>query len=61
MRKTDVKFVATYETGHQEWLWIDPATALAGDHVIGRIARHQQQEGKLPEGRILSVKRVHQD
>ena len=35
---TEVKFIAPYETGHQEWLWIDPRAILAGDHMAGAIA-----------------------
>jgi len=53
----DVKFVATYDSGHEEWFWIDAQVIRGGDQMAGTIAKQRQQQGTLPEGNIRSIKR----
>jgi hypothetical protein len=50
-----VKFVATYDRGHEEWFWVD-AQVIRGGEMAGIIAKQRQQQGRLPEGNIRSIK-----
>ena len=35
MPKNDVMFLVTYESGHEEWLWIDDRMLPGGDQMAG--------------------------
>ena len=56
--KSEVLFVATYDSGHEEWLWIEAHVICGADHVAGAIAKQRQQQGMLPEGNIQIVRRA---
>ena len=53
----DVMFVVTYDSGHEEWLWIDPQLMRGGDQMVGAFVKQRQQRGWLPEGNIQSIRR----
>jgi hypothetical protein len=54
----EVMFVATYRSGHEEWLWGNSDVVLRhGDQVAWRIAQERQDGGWLPEGVIVNVER----
>jgi len=50
--KNEALFIATYDSGHEERLWMDAQIIRGGDHVAGAIAKQSQQHGMLPEGNI---------
>jgi hypothetical protein len=50
-------FVVTYDSGHEEWCWIDAQLTRGGDQVVGALVKQRQQRGWLPEGNIESIKR----
>jgi hypothetical protein len=54
----DVVFVATYDDGRSESFNIDKFTLRSGDHVARLIAGEWQPGGRLPAGKIVSVKRL---
>lgn len=54
----EVMFVATYRSGHEEWLWVNAdSVLLQGDQVAWRVALQRQEGGWLPKGVIVSVER----
>ena len=55
--KSDVKFLVTYDSGHEEWFWIDERLIWGGDQLVGALVRQGQQRELLPAGKIRSVKR----
>jgi hypothetical protein len=53
-----VMFAVHYDDQRTAYLWVDDV-ALARDAVaVGALARRQQEQGALPEGKITSLKRV---
>ena len=58
MPKKDVKFLVTYDSGHEEWFWIDERQIWGGDHMVAALVRQGQQRELLPAGNIQSVKRA---
>jgi hypothetical protein len=54
----DIAFVATYDDSRTEWFSIDKFTLRSGDHVAIVIAGEWQRGGRLPAGKIVSVKRL---
>ena len=57
MHKSDVKFLVTYDSGNEEWFWIDDRLVWGGDQMVGTFVRQGQQRELLPAGNIHSVKR----
>jgi hypothetical protein len=53
-----VMFVVSYDDARSAYLWIDHPTKASDDRAIGTIARAQQVQGTLPEGKITSIRRV---
>jgi hypothetical protein len=41
--KSEVLFIATYDSGHEEWLWMDAQIIRGGDHVAGAIAKQSHR------------------
>jgi hypothetical protein len=54
----DVAFVATYDDGRSELFNIDKFTLRSGDGIAKSIAGEWQRGGRLPAGKIVSVKRL---
>jgi hypothetical protein len=53
-----VMFLVSYDDARTAYLWVDDP-AKAGDlRAVGLIARAQQEQGTLPEGRIASIRRI---
>jgi hypothetical protein len=55
---SDVMFVVTYDSGQEEWFWIDAQLTRGGDQVVGALVKQRQRRGWLPEGNIQSIKRL---
>ena len=53
-----VMFVVSYDDARTAYLWIDHTAGAVDDRAIGSTARAQQEQGVLPEGNIISIKRV---
>ena len=53
-----IGFVATFEDGQKAHFDIDRFTLRGGDHLARFIAGERQREGRLPEGKIVSVQRA---
>jgi hypothetical protein len=54
---SDVMFIVTYDSGHEEWFWIDAQVIRGGDQMVGAMVKLRQQRGMLPEGNIQSIQR----
>ena len=54
---SDVMFIVTYDSGHEEWFWIDAQVIRGSDQMVGALVKLRQQRGLPPEGNIQSVKR----
>jgi hypothetical protein len=52
-----VMFVVTYDDARTAYLWVDDLRP-GGDLAVAPIARAQQEQGTLPGGNIISIKRV---
>ena len=50
-------FVVEYEDGRTARIQIDRYTLSRGDYVARFVAMERQQDGDIPEGKIISVKR----
>ena len=50
-------FIVTYDSGHEEWFWIDAQVIRGGDQMVGAMVKLRQQRGMLPEGNIQSIQR----
>lgn len=61
-RKTNgpksVMFVVDYDDARRAYLWIDNPAKASDNRAIGSIARAQQEQGTLPEGNIINVRRI---
>src|SRR6185503_11540171 len=53
----EVLFSVRYQDGRRASMHVKRATAAHGDNVVLDIAREQQEQGTLPAGTIVSVKR----
>jgi hypothetical protein len=51
-------FAVNYKDGRTAYLTISRYLLRGGDHVVPNIVRKRQEEGKLPDGEIVSIKRV---
>ena len=57
-RDTNVMFAVNFEDGRTAYITISPKLLGPGDHVARAVARERQDKGEIPEGEIVSVKRV---
>ena len=48
----------TYDDARTAYLWVDNASTADDERVVGSIARLQQEQGTLPPGTIIRIKRV---
>ena len=46
---SDVMFIVTYDSGHEEWLWIDAQVMRGSDQMVGALV-NRKQRGLPPEG-----------
>jgi hypothetical protein len=53
-----VMFAVNYEDGRTAYLVVENHGKPSDDYVVGSIARERQEQGTLPEGNIVSIKRV---
>jgi hypothetical protein len=53
-----VMFVVHYDDSRTAYLWVDDIAAARDNLAVGSIARVQQEQGTLPEGKITSIRRV---
>ncbi|HZH11876.1 MAG TPA: hypothetical protein VEZ24_16070 [Microvirga sp.] len=53
-----VMFAVNYDDARTAYLWIDNPAKAGDNRAVGLIARAQQENGSLPEGKISSIKRV---
>jgi hypothetical protein len=58
MTSNRVMFVAEYEDGSSAEFSIDRGTLSLGDYVARIIARERQENGELPPGAIMALRRV---
>ena len=45
---SDVMFIVTYDSGHEEWLWIDAQVMRGSDQMVGALVKLRQQRGLPP-------------
>ncbi|WP_445504582.1 hypothetical protein [Microvirga sp. G4-2] len=53
-----VIFAVNYDDARTAYLWIDNPAKANDNRAVNLIARAQQEKGSLPEGIIISIKRV---
>ena len=53
-----VMFAVTYDDGRTAYMVIENHGSPSEDYAVGATAREHQNRGLLPDGTILSVKRV---
>jgi hypothetical protein len=53
-----VMFAVNYDNARTAYLWIDNPIKAGDTRAVSLIARAQQEQGTLPEGNIISIKRV---
>jgi hypothetical protein len=53
-----VMFQIGYEDGRTAYLWVDGHGKSDEDHLVGGIARQQQEQGLIPPGNVTSIRRV---
>jgi hypothetical protein len=53
-----VMFAVSYDDGRTAYLVVENHGKPSDDYVVGSIARERQEQGILPEGNIVNVKRV---
>lgn len=53
-----VMFAVNYDDGRTAYLWVNNRVEASGAAVIASTARVQQEQGSLPKGTIISIKRV---
>jgi hypothetical protein len=51
-------FALTYDDARTAYLWVDNASKADDERLVGSIARLQQEQGTLPPGTIIRIKRV---
>ena len=50
--KNEALFIATYDSGYEEWLWIDAQIIRGGDHVAGGHRETEPAARNAPRGNI---------
>jgi len=53
-----VMFTVTYKDGRTAYLWAEGEGKSVDDLRAGMIAKEQQEQGLIPPGDILSIRRV---
>jgi hypothetical protein len=53
-----VMFSVDYDDARRAYLWIDNPAKANDTREVGLIARAQQEQGTLPDGNIVSIRRV---
>ncbi|MBQ0822827.1 hypothetical protein HPT29_019530 [Microvirga terrae] len=53
-----VMFVVDYDDARRAYLWIDNPEAASNPRAVETTARARQEQGTLPEGTIVSIRRV---
>jgi hypothetical protein len=53
-----VMFLVSYDDARTAYLWVDDLGKASDLRAVGLIARAQQEQGTLPEGRIASIRRI---
>lgn len=53
-----VMFAVRYDDARTAYLWVDDVATARDSIAVDAIARQQQEQGALPEGKITSVRRV---
>ncbi|MEA2760003.1 MAG: hypothetical protein QOH65_2616 [Methylobacteriaceae bacterium] len=53
-----VMFQIGYEDGRTAYLWVDGHGGSGDDHLVGAIAKQQQDQGLIPPGNVTSIRRV---
>jgi hypothetical protein len=53
-----VMFIVSFDDARTAYLWVDDLAAARDNGAVGSIARLQQEQGTLPEGKITSIRRV---
>jgi hypothetical protein len=51
-------FAVNFKDGRTAYLTISPYLLRDGDHVVPDIVRKRQERGEIPDGDVMSVKRV---
>jgi hypothetical protein len=57
-RDTQVMFAVRYEDGRSAYIRVPPKRLENGDRVVAEIARDRQEQGEIPGGTIVGIKRV---
>ena len=57
-RDPNIMFAINYEDGRTAYITVKPREVEKGDGVVMAIARERQAKGEVPEGGIVSIKRV---
>jgi hypothetical protein len=55
----EVMFIVEYQDGRLQYVTASNRDLRNGDRAALAIASMKQQDGEIPEGAIISVKRVH--
>ena len=53
-----VMYAVTYKDGRTAYLWVEGNNKAADDHLVSLIAKEQQEQGLIPAGEIVRIKRV---
>jgi hypothetical protein len=53
-----VMFLVNYDDARTAYLWVDNPTKAGDTRAVDLIARAQQEQGTLPEGKITSIRRI---
>jgi hypothetical protein len=53
-----VMFAVRYEDGRSAYIRVPPKRLENGDRVVAEIARDRQEQGEIPGGTIVGIKRV---
>jgi prepilin-type processing-associated H-X9-DG protein len=53
-----VIFQLGYDDGRTAYLWVDGHVKSDEDHLVGGIAKQQQEQGLIPAGTVTSIRRV---
>jgi hypothetical protein len=51
-------FAVNYQDGRTAYVTITPYHLRDGDHVVPALIRKRQEKGEIPEGEIVTIKRV---
>ncbi|HZH51460.1 MAG TPA: hypothetical protein VEZ16_06205 [Microvirga sp.] len=57
-RAKSVMFLVSYEDARTAYLWVDSPVTTGDTRAIGLIAQARQDQGALPEGKIVGIRRI---